>query len=583
MSIIQKSIRHKYWWAALLVFFVALTYIASVFHYRADLTAEKRFSLSDATRKIVQQIDTPVTVQVFLTGDLPADYRKLGSATSDLLNEFRDLSGNKVRVRFEKPGDDLSDSDRISLYDSLSRMGVVFERSEDVNEGKEKAVNQLIIPSAIVYSGSKPPVVIDLRSSRKVFKNFNVINDVPQEDKEATRNAAEALLEYKFANAIDRLTRKTVPTVAYLIGNGEASVNKVYDLVGSLSNDYRFGILDLKQGYPNPDQVNALLVVKPTQPFTDEDKLKIDQYVMHGGKVLWFVDKLYAELDSIMRSKADFVAYDRNLDLDDLLFKYGVRINGDLVQDLNCSKIPVVVGYNPDNSPRMQRIPFPYYPFLSAHGSNPISRNLDRVLPIFPSSIDTVKAEGIRKTVLLATDTNSRSLSSPAMVTINVPDEQELTTFRKSYVPVSVLLEGRFHSLFANRLTQQAQDSVAKALGKPFAAVATEPTQQIVTSDGDIVTNAISPTNGPMPMGMLPMENYRFANREFLLNSLDYMVSNNGLYEARNKDITLRLLDKQKVTEQRVTWQLVNIALPVVLVLLAGIIFQWQRKRKFAA
>ncbi|RFM29701.1 gliding motility-associated ABC transporter substrate-binding protein GldG [Deminuibacter soli] len=584
MSIIQKSIKHKYWWLGVLAFFVALTYIASLFHYRADLTAEKRFSLSNATRKILNNIDTPVMVQVFLTGDLPADYKKLGSATSDLLNEFRDLSGNKVRVRFERPGADLADTERLALYDSLARMGVVFEQSEDMAAGNnDKSVNQLIIPSALVFRGNRPPVVIDLRSSRKVFKNFNVLNDVPQEDKEATRNAAEALLEYKFANAIDRLTRKYVPTIAYAIGNGEPGSARVYDLIQSMRNDYRLGIFDLKQSYPNPQQIDALMIVKPTQQFTDEDKLKIDQYVMHGGKVLWFVDKLYAELDSLMRSKADFVAYDRNLDLDDLLFKYGVRVNGDLLQDLNCSKIPVVVGYNPDNSPRMQRIPFPYYPFLSAPNNNPISKNLDRVLPIFPSSIDTVKAEGIRKTVLLATDTNSRSLSSPAMVTINIPTEQELLTFNKSHVPVSVLLEGRFRSLFANRLTQQVKDSVANALGKPFAEVAEQPTQQIVTSDGDMVTNAVSNTTGPLAMGMLPMENYRFANREYLLNCLDYLVSNNGLYEARNKDVTLRLLDKQKVAGQRTRWQLVNIGLPVALVLLAGLIFQWQRKRKYAA
>lgn len=582
MNIIQKSIRHKYWWLGGLAFFVAITYLASLLHYRVDLTAEKRFSLSHATKNILQNLDTPVNVKVFLTGSLPADYQKLSNAAKDLLNEFRDLSHNQVRVSFEKPGEDLPDSERVRLYDSLARMGVVFEQSEEISGSKEKSVNQLIIPSALVYYGNKPPVAIDLRSSRKVFKNFNVINDVPQEDKEATRNAAEALLEYKFANAIDRLTRKYVPTVAYLIGNGEAGQMKVYDLIQNLRNDYRLGIFDLKQAYPDPAQIDALLIVKPTQPFTDEDKLKLDQYVMHGGKILWFVDKLYAELDSIMRSQADFVAYDRNLNLDDLLFKYGVRINGDLVQDLNCSKIPVVIGYNPDNSPRMQRIPFSYYPFLSGHNNNPISKNLDRVLPIFPSSIDTVKAEGIQKTVLLATDTNSRSLSSPALVTINVPDEQELLTFRKSYLPVSVLLEGRFHSLFANRLTPQVQDSVAKALGKPFAAIAEQPTKQIVSSDGDLVTNAISPTTGPLPMGMLPMENYRFANREFLLNSLDYLVSNNGLFEARNKDVTLRLLDKQKVADQRSLWQLVNIGLPVALILLFGIIFQWQRKRKFA-
>ncbi len=339
----------------------------------------------------------------------------------------------------------------------------------------------------------------------------------------------------------------------------------------------------MKRGYPNPDQINALLIVKPTQAFTDEDKLKIDQYIMHGGKVLWFVDKLYAELDSLMRSRADFIAYDRNLNIDDILFKYGVRINGDLVQDLNCSKIPVVTGYNPDNSPRMQRIPFPYYPFLQSINNNPISKNLDRVLSIFPSSIDTVKAAGITKTILLASDTNSRSLSAPALVSLNsVRTDEDFNSMNRSHIPVAVLLEGKFNSLFANRLDKTTQDSVQRATGKPFAARASADGKQIVVSDADIVTNAVTKTTGPLPMGELPFENYRFANRDFFLNSVDYMVSTSGIFESRNKDFVLRLLDKKKVAEQRTMWQFINIVLPILLIIAFGFIFQYIRKRKYA-
>jgi len=325
------------------------------------------------------------------------------------------------------------------------------------------------------------------------------------------------------------------------------------------------------------------LIVKPTIPFTDEDKLKIDQYVMHGGKVIWFVDKLFAELDSLMRSQADFIAFDRNLNLDDILFRYGVRINGDLLQDLNCSKIPIVTGQNTDGSPRMQRLPWPYYPFLSSPNNNPVTKNLDRVLPIFPSSIDTVRAYGIQKTVLLASDTNSRILNSPAMVSLNsVADDPNFQTFNKSHVPVAVLLEGKFTSLFANRLTKPVQDSVTRSSGEPFAASGQKDTKQIVVSDADIVTNSVSPTTGALPMGELPLENYRFANREFFLNSLDYLVNTSGIFELRNKDFTLRLLDKKKVEEQKTTWQFINIAAPVLLIILFGVGYQWNRKRKFA-
>jgi len=477
----------------------------------------------------------------------------------------------------------LNDSLKAQLFDSLSQMGVAFEQAQNISTENNKATQQIIIPSALVYYNDHPPFVIDLRSSRTVFKNFDVINDNPQEDKEATLNAAEALLEFKFANAIDKLTRKYVPVVAYALGNGEPIDLRVNDLGESLRNDYRLATFNLKQSYPDASQIDALLIVKPSQTFTDEDKLKLDQYVMHGGKIIWCIDKLYAELDSLMRSQSDFIAYDRNLNIDDILFKYGVRINDDLLQDLNCSKIPVVTGKNPDGSPQMQRVPWPYYPFLSSTNNNPISKNLDRVLPVFPSSIDTVEALGIRKTILLASDTNSRRLSSPATVSLNsVKDDADFRTFNKSYVPVSVLLEGNFTSLFANRLTKNIQDSVERASGKAFAGFAKKSSKQIVMSDADIVTNAVSPTTGPLPMGEIPFENYRFANREFFLNCVDYLVSNNGLFAARNKDFTLRLLDKKKVEDQRITWQFINIVAPIALILLFGVVYQWIRKQRYA-
>ena len=581
----QKWWQHKYSiWLATVLFMTAI-YLSTLFFYRADLTAEKRFSLTPATKTLLQDIDSVITVQVFLTGELPADYKKLSIATRDLLDEFRSISGSLVQVRFEKPGEETrNDTAKVRLYDSLAKLGVVFEQSELVSSKSEKTTHQLIIPSALVsFRRGQKPIAIDLRSSRKIYKQFNVVNDnAPQEDVEATRNAAEALLEFKFADAIDKLTRKYVPTIAYLVGNGEPIDYTVNDLGESLRNEYRLAVFDLKKGYPDAGMIDALMMVKPTLPFTDEDKLKLDQYVMNGGKIIWFVDKLHAELDSLMRSQAEYTAFDRGLQLDDILFKYGVRINPDLLQDLNCSKIPIVIGKNADGSPKIQRVPWPYYPFLSAHGDNPVSKNLDRVLPIFPSSIDTVKAPGISKTILLASDTNSRRISSPAIVSINsVKGEEDLGNFTKSYVPVAVLLEGKFHSLYGNRISRETADSVQRITGKPFLAVGNKESKQIVVSDADIVTNSVSATSGPLPMGLLPLENYRFANREFFLNALDYLVSRNRLYESRNKDFVLRLLDKTKVEEQKALWQFFTIVLPLFLVVLLGALFQWLRKRKY--
>ncbi|MFZ6024222.1 MAG: gliding motility-associated ABC transporter substrate-binding protein GldG [Bacteroidota bacterium] len=578
----QKLLQHKYGWLGLLTVLLIVIYLSAGIGFRMDLTADKRYSLTQSTKQLLKNLDTVIEIRVFLTGELPADYKKLSIATAELLDDFKSLSGNLVRVQFEKPGEDIADDTaRAILYDSLARLGVVFERSEIT--GTDKSTAQLIVPSALVLYGNRKPLAVDLRSSRKVFRQYNVMNDVePLEDKEATRNAAEALLEYKFANAIDKLTRKTIPTIAYLVGNGEPVDLKVNDLGESLRNDYRLAVFDLKQGYPDPAMIDAMIIVKPTQTFTEEDKLKLDQYVMNGGQLIWFIDKLHAELDSLMRSQAEYTAFDRGLDIDDLLFKYGVRINGDLLQDLNCSKIPIVVGRNPDGSPNMQRVPWPYYPFLSSQADNPISKNIDRVLSIFPSSIDTVKAPGIQKTILLTSDTNSRSISSPAIVSINsVRNEEDLRSFNKSFVPVAVLLEGTFQSLFANRASTTLIDSVQRTTNRPFLQQATKPGKQIVVSDADIVTNAVSNTTGPMPMGELPFEGYRFANREFFLNCVDYMVSNNGLFESRNKSIVLRVLDKEKIATQKNTWQWINIVAPLLLLTIMGSILQWKRKKKY--
>ena len=583
----QKLWQHKYGVWGLTGLFMAVIYLSTLFFYRVDLTAEKRYSLTDATKTLLKGLDSEITIKVFLTGELPSDYKKLSIATKDLLDEFRSLSGNLVRVTFEKPGENITnDTAKVMLYDSLAKAGVVFERTESVSTKSEKETNQLIIPSAWVsFRKGQKPIAVDLRSSRKIYKQFNVVTDnSQQEDAEATRNAAEALLEFKFADAIDKLTRKYVPTVAYTVGNGEPIDFKVNDLGESLRNEYRLAVFDLKKGYPDPAMIDALMIVKPTQPFTDEDKLKLDQYIMNGGHIIWFIDKLHAELDSLMRSKAQYTAFDRGLNLDDILFRYGVRINPDLVQDLNCSKIPIVIGKNADGSPNMQRHPWPYYPFLSSHNDNPISKNLDRVLPIFPSSIDTVKAPGIRKTILLATDTNSRKISSPAIVDINsVKGDEDLQSFNKSYVPVAVLLEGKFSSLYSNRVSKDVLDSVQRITGKSFLNGGIKDAKQIVVADADIVTNSISQTTGPLPMGLLPLENYRFANREFFLNSMDYLVSSTNLFESRNKDFVLRLLDKTKVEEQKPMWQFINIALPVFIVIIAGSFFQWQRKKKYQA
>ncbi|RYF99676.1 MAG: gliding motility-associated ABC transporter substrate-binding protein GldG, partial [Chitinophagaceae bacterium] len=303
-------------------------------------------------------------------------------------------------------------------------------------------------------------------------------------------------------------------------------------------------------------------------------------YVMHGGKVIWLVDQLYAEMDSLARNQSDFVAFDRGLNLDDILFKYGVRINQDLVQDIKCDKLPQVVGSYGDK-PQVELVPWPYFPLLSSGAGHPISKNLDDVLSIFPNSIDTVKAEGIRKTVLLATSSASRSLSTPAIVTLNsAKTKEEVKSFNRSNIPVAVLLEGKFNSLYSNRIGKAKADSLA-AIGQPFRNNAENENKMIVVSDADLVSNVFTQKDGPLGMGENQFTGYKFANQDFILNCIEYLTNPSGILEARGKDFTLRLLDPKKVDSDKGFWQVINIAVPMVVIVIFGTVYQFIRRRKY--
>jgi gliding-associated putative ABC transporter substrate-binding component GldG len=301
---------------------------------------------------------------------------------------------------------------------------------------------------------------------------------------------------------------------------------------------------------------------------------------MHGGRLFWMVDNLYAEMDSLQRAQNEFIAFDRGLNLEDILFRYGVRVNLDLVQDLNCDKIPSVIGTE-GGKPQIQLLQWPYFPLLSNYTNHPIAKNLDYVLSQFPNSIDTVKAGGIKKTILLATSSESRILSTPAKVTWNsIRNEEDIRTFTQPNVPVAVLLEGRFSSLYTNRMSQAMKDSLS-AGGYSFTDRNREDNKMIVVADGDIALNFVTQNDGPLPMGMNPYTKYKYANGEFVMNAVEYLTDNSGILETRGKDFTLRLLDKKKLDVNKTTWQAINIILPLLIVLLFGGLYQLLRKRRY--
>ena len=563
----HKLLSSKYWWIYCLLALLAINFLAAQFHYRVDLTQEKRYTLSQPTKKLLQGLNDQVVVTVFLEGDMPAGFKKLSNSTEELLQEFKEYGKNNLQFKFKKPGEGLNDTAKNSFIIYLDSLGL-SPTNVKVQAKAGSQEERLVYPGALV-SYQDREVAIDLLQGQDMTGGMSSLNN------------AEALLEFKFASAIQKVTADSVAVVGYLIGNGQPLSYNVYDFINNtLKPNYGFGFVPIDSFDVIPQQFNALFVVKPTEKFSDKQKLKLDQYIMHGGKIIWLIDNLYAEMDSLMRTQSDFVAFDRGLNLDDQLFKYGARINKDLVQDLQSDKMPLVVG-NYGNQPQMQLVPWFYFPVLSSYSNHPIAKNLENVLSIFPNSIDTIQAPGVKHTILLATSVNARTLTTPAIVSLNsVKTEEDLKTFNRPNIPIAVLLEGKFTSLFANRLSKTMLDTLAR-FNQPFLTASQTENKMVVIADADIVSNVVTQNEGPLPMGFNRFTKYQYANKDFILNAIEYLVNPSGILETRSKDFTLRLLDPKKIEEEKTMWQFINIALPIALVLIFGMVYQFLRKRKY--
>ena len=579
----MENIKGKVKYIITVAVLISFNIFFSFYNFQLDLTKEQRYTLHESTTEIIAAINKPARVHLYLGGDIPPYYKNIALATADLLERFKQINPKAISWAIEVPGELYKDDALYQFYDSLSRLGLPIQRIQTENGPSDKRVDQLMIPAALIEVEGQAPIVIDLRTSKKYFKPYNIVKDIPEEDMEATANAAVSLLEYKFSQALYLLNRTVVPNIAYLTGNGEPVNLTVNHLGESIMHSYNLAVFDLKKGFPNPQKIKTLLIVKPTQSFTELDKLKLDQYIMGGGNIIWAIDKLVAEYDSLQKTNGSYIAIDRSLALDDLLFKYGVRINANLVQDLNCAKLPMVVGKGEDGSPLIQRMPWPYFPFLQGNEQHPIVQNIDRVLSYFPSSIDTIAVAGIQKTILLSTDSNSRILSSPAVVDINSgKQEGELESFQKNHLPVAVLLEGKFPSLFSNRVSAVMLDSIKASTGKGYIEKGMVSSKQVIISDADILTNQVDVKRGPLPMGMMPYEEYQFANHDFFVNTIAYLNEPTSLLASRSKQQVLRLLNRQKVQEHRVLVQFILVLGPVFLLGLFYFIWTGYRKRQFA-
>ncbi len=574
-SSINKTFFGKIWLPVTILLLVVINWLGSKFHSRIDFTNEGRFTLSTSTESILKNLDSTVDITVLLTGDVKSEFKKLSNSTRELLENFKNYGGNKIQYKFELPGEGLDDTLKANVFDSLIAMGLrPTNQQVQVKEGEGKTQRQ-IFPGAIIKYGGKA-IAVDLLQGQ-VQKN--VFNSGDLLDKQSL-NSAEALLEYKFANAIQKLIQKDVPVVAYAYGNGEPPYGflPAHDVFETLGKNFIVDTVNIKtQPFINPEYA-TLVIVKPTEKFTDDDKFKLDQYVMNGGRLLFFMDVLYAERDSLQNG--ELIAYSRDLNLNDLLFKYGVRINTDLLADKHCDKIPVEVGAVGGQSQK-QLLPWPYAPLLQPGSDNVIVKNQADVLGQFANAIDTVDAPGITKTILLASSGSAYTLPTPARIELNsLQTIEDISKFNRKNIPVAVLLEGKFVSMYANRASQTQLD-ILKNYNLPFLKESNTMGKIIVVADADIVLNQVSESIGPLPMGMNKYTKIQYANKDFFLNCTEYLADKKNILDARAKDYTLRLLDVQKTTSQRSYWQIINIMVPILLVCFFGFGYQWWRKRKY--
>ena len=551
--------------------------LASMLFFRLDLTTDKRHSLSDASKEILQELDDIVYVKVYLEGDFPAGFTRLQNATHQLLNEFRSYS-SYVEYEFIDPSESTSQEERNSLYRQLYEQGL--EPTNLQLQEKNGSSEQIIFPGAIIYYKGENAAI-------------NLLQPQLGTHHEVVLNNSIENLEYEFSSNILKLSNNNKPKIAFLEGNGELNKlersgieNAVGNLKGSLSEFYRvesFNIKEFKidslQAKPSIERqqqslnsFSAIIIAKPTIPFNDLEKLLIDQYVMQGGKVLWFLDGVNMEMDSLQGGKPYATALPKDLAIEDMLFKYGARINGNLVMDMQADKIPVVTGFQGE-IPQQSLFPWFYNPLIIKKEIHPISKNLDAIRSSFASTIDTIRSSDVKKTIILTSSPYSKVVLTPHRVSLGILEhEPQLKQYQAGPQNIGVLLEGTFKSCFENKLISNNTPILTKS----------EHTSMLIVSDGDIIKNHVSKSGNPYLLGYNPFSKEHFqGNSNFIINALHYMLGKKELIEIRANNFKIRLLNRDKIHNNRLYWQTINIGLPIVFLLLIALVWYWRRKRKY--
>jgi ABC-2 type transport system permease protein len=547
-----------------LLVLVLINVIAQYFYTRFDFTKEKRYTLNQKTKETLKKTTEDITITVYLDGEIPAAFKRLQNATKDLLNDYKAYANANVKIEFKDPLKDVVANEQDLIIQDLVKIGI---KPIAVNIKNDAGVTQkLIFPMALIdYNGKKMPINL-------LQKTGGAATDYEENINSSIQN-----LEYTFTTAIRRLTIGKSPIIGFTDGNGEPSDLHLNDAINSLSQRYYVGRVNLSVINKEAlDSLNVLIIAKPTKPFTEAEKYKINYFVMKGGRLVWAIDQVNAELDSL-QNKGQIMAVNQKLNLDDMLFEYGARVNYNLITDLNSSLIPVATGMSGQQA-KIDVLPWLYYPVLNPDTGSVLVKNIDGIRSQFASTVDTIGVPNVYKKIVLQTSAYNKIFETPKMLSIQMvaqqPKEEEYTSMPKS---VGVLLEGSFKSVFLNR---PIPDGITENYKLPANS---KPTKMIVIGDGDVFSNQISKTDQtPFPLGFDRYSQQNYGNKSLLLNIADYFTDDDNLIALRNKEVKVRLLDKVRLRTEKTKWQLINAVFPLLLLICFAIFQHYYRKHKYA-
>ena len=547
---------------------IIINIIADRYYSHIDLTEDQRFSLTAPTENLLDDVDDPIFIRILLDGEFPAGFKRLRQSTKDMLDQYRSIAP-KIIYEFQNPSPKGATNEELNnIKLELSKDGI---QPTTLRYGEGDALtNRQIYPYAIFSLGQKQ-VVVNLLEEQ--------VMGIPEE---VILNQSVSLLEYKFSNAIQKLTLKERSNIVFTEGHGELDRQQTAVLENSLKEYYNTGRVNLDSIYQLNSDINVLVVAKPRTNFNQRAKFLIDQYIMNGGSVLWLIDYLDVNVDSIGRNDI-YVPPTMNLDLDDLWFNYGFRVQPNLVLDLQATQIPQVIGMS-GGEPQFNMIKWPYHMLALPLSQHPIVKNLDRINLFFPSSIDTIQTKAaIKKEILLQSSDYTRYQLTPVRLNFQILQQDfKAELFNKPPQTVALLVEGAFESAYQNRITAD-MEAMLRQIEAPYKDKGIM-AKQIIISDGDIINNVINVKEQKIfPLGYNKWEKRTYKGNEyFVLNAIEYLVNSENILAARSKEVRLRMIDRVKARNEKNKWRLINLALPLVLLLLFGLGYRSYRKFKYA-